>query len=165
MQSKDLQNIVLSKYQNGDTPTKIYHDLSGVTGLRAIKQWCQMICQTGTINLSSLPGCPRLVRTKANIKKVKDHLRRKSRVSTRKIAMELDILRIGVPQILKNGIGLCLYKKLMGSSLSDGQRVKRKKFANGARTNFRKQDTMKTLFSYENYLDIDGVYNSQNDRV
>ena len=79
--------------------------------------------------------------------------------------MELDILRIGVPQILKNDIGLCLYKKLMESSLSDDQRVKRKNFANGARTNFRKQDTMKILFSDEKYFDIDGVYNSQNDRV
>ena len=85
MKSKDLQNVVLSKYQNGDTPTKIYHDLSGAIGLRTIKRWCQMIHQTGTISLSSPPGCPRLVRTKANIKKVKDRLRRKSRVSARKI--------------------------------------------------------------------------------
>ena len=29
MKSKDVQNIVLSKYQNGDTPTEIYHDLNG----------------------------------------------------------------------------------------------------------------------------------------
>ena len=43
MKSKDLQNVVLSKYQNGDTPTKIYHDLSGAIGLRTIKRWCQMI--------------------------------------------------------------------------------------------------------------------------
>ena len=124
MQSKDLQNVVLSRYQNGDTPTKIYHDLSGVIGLRAIKQWCQMIHQTGTINLSSLPGCPRLMRRKANIKKVKHHLHRKSRVSARKIAMELDILRINVRRILGSDIELRLYKKIMESSLSDDQRVK-----------------------------------------
>jgi len=29
MKSKDLQSIVLSKYQKGDTPTKIYRDLNG----------------------------------------------------------------------------------------------------------------------------------------
>ena len=76
MKSKDLQHVVLSKYQNGDTPTKICHDLSGAIGLRTIKRWCQMICQTGTITLSSPSGCPRLVRTKENVKKVKDRLRR-----------------------------------------------------------------------------------------
>ena len=78
MKSKDLQNVVPSKYPIGDTPTKIYHDLSDAIGLRTIKRWCQ----TGPISLS---GCPRLMRTKANIKKVKNCLRRKSRVSTRKI--------------------------------------------------------------------------------
>ena len=88
MKSKDLQNVVLSKYQNGDTPKKIYHDLRGPIGLRIIKQWYQMIHQTGTISLSSPPDCSRLMRTKANSKKVKGHLRRKSRVSTRKIVYE-----------------------------------------------------------------------------
>ena len=43
MKNKDLRNVVLSKYQNGDTPTKIHHDLSAAIGLRTIKWWCQMI--------------------------------------------------------------------------------------------------------------------------
>ena len=110
-----LQNVVLSKYQNGDTPTKIYHDLSGAVGLRTIKQWCQMIRQTGIISLSSSPGCPHLVRTTANIKKVKDRL-----------STELDISRISVRRILKNNMGIRSYKKIIEPSLSDDQRVKRK---------------------------------------
>ena len=57
------------------------------------------------------------------------------------------------------------YKKIIELSLSNDQRVKRKKFANWLRTNFRKDDTMKILFSDEKYLDIDGIYNSPNDRV
>ena len=115
MKSKDLQNAVLPKYQSSNTPTKIYHHLSGTIGLRTIKQWCQMIHQTDTIGLSSPPGCARLVRTKANIKKVKDRLRRKSRVSVQKIAVEFDILRISVQRILKNDTGLRPYKKNNGS--------------------------------------------------
>ena len=101
MKSKDLQNVVLSKCQNDDTPTKIYHDLSGAIGLRAIKQWRQRIRQTGTISLSSPPGCPHLLRTKANVKKVKDRLRPQSPVSARKIATEFDISRTRVRRILK----------------------------------------------------------------
>jgi transposase len=67
MKSKDLQNIVLSKYENGDTPTKICRDLNGGVSLATIKRWCQMIRRTGTIELSGIHSGPRLVRTKQNI--------------------------------------------------------------------------------------------------
>ena len=43
--------------------------------------------------------------------------------------------------------------------------MKRKQFENWVRTNFRKEDTLKLLFSDEKMFDIDGVYNTQNDRV
>ncbi|CAF4222144.1 unnamed protein product [Rotaria sp. Silwood2] len=69
MKSKDPQKVVLSKYQKGDTPKQIYHDLNGGHGLRAIERWCQMIRQSGTITLSKPPGGPRLARTKENIRK------------------------------------------------------------------------------------------------
>ncbi|CAF1513704.1 unnamed protein product [Rotaria magnacalcarata] len=72
MKSIDFQNIVLSKYQNGDTPTKTFHDLNGGIGLRTIRRWCQMILQSGSITLSSPPGCSRLARTKGNIRKTID---------------------------------------------------------------------------------------------
>ncbi|CAF3244156.1 unnamed protein product [Rotaria socialis] len=49
--------------------------------------------------------------------------------------------------------------------LTDKHRGKRKKFANWARANFRKEETMNILFSDEKMFDIDGVYYSQNDRV
>ena len=87
MKSKDLWNVVLSKYQNGDIPTKIYHDLGDAMGLRIIKGWCQ----TGIIILSSPPDRPRLVTTTVKITKVKNRLCRKAQVSTRKTTMELDI--------------------------------------------------------------------------
>ncbi|CAM4828437.1 unnamed protein product [Rotaria magnacalcarata] len=60
MKSKDIQDIVLSKYRNGDTPTKIFRDLSGGVGLATVKRWCQMIRQYGSIKLSSPPGRPRM---------------------------------------------------------------------------------------------------------
>ena len=165
MKSKDLQNIVLSKCQNGDNPTKIYRDLNGGIGLRTIERWCQMIRRSGSITLSGPQGCPRLVTTKATIQKVKHRFRRKKRVSARKIAIELDISARSVRRILKNDLGLSAYKKVIEPSLSDDQKVKWKQFANWLRTNFRKEDTLKILFSDENMFDIDGVYNTQNDRV
>ncbi|CAF1138777.1 unnamed protein product [Didymodactylos carnosus] len=49
--------------------------------------------------------------------------------------------------------------------LTDDHKIKRQKFANWIRTNFRKEETMRILFSDEKMFDIDGVYNAQNDRV
>ena len=80
--------MVLSKYQNGDTPTKIHRDLNDGIGLRTIKRWCQMIRQSGSIKLSSPPGGPHFARTKGNIQKVKHRLRPKKRVLARKLSME-----------------------------------------------------------------------------
>ena len=48
MKSKDLQNIALSKYQKGDTPTEIHCDLISGISLATIKRWCQMIHQSLT---------------------------------------------------------------------------------------------------------------------
>ena len=63
MKSKDLQKIVLSKHQNGDSLTKVCRDLNGGIGLRTIKGLCQMIPQSGSITLSCPPGCSRLMKT------------------------------------------------------------------------------------------------------
>ncbi|CAF2054397.1 unnamed protein product, partial [Rotaria magnacalcarata] len=79
--------------------------------------------------------------------------------------MELGISATRVRRILKIDLGLKPYKKVIESSLSDDQKIKRKQFANWIRNNFRKEETMRILFSDEKFFEIDGVYNSQNDRV
>ena len=70
MKSKDLQKIVLPKCQNGDTPTEIHCNLNSGISLRTIKRWCQMICQSSSIALSTPLDCPRFVRTKSNVQEV-----------------------------------------------------------------------------------------------
>ena len=75
MKSRDLQNIVISKRQNGDGPTKGFRDLSGGLCLKTVKRWCKMIDQTGTVSSSRSPGCPRIIRTSTTIEKVKNRLK------------------------------------------------------------------------------------------
>lgn len=165
MKSKDLQKLVLSKYENGDGPKKIFRDLNGAMGLRTIERWCKMIRETGSIDLSKSPGGPRTVRTKETIQKAKRKMNRTKNMSYRKLARELDISRSSAQRLLKNDLQLRSYKKTVEPLLTDEHKEKRKKFANWVRTNFRKEDTMKILFSDEKMFDIDGIYNSQNDRV
>ena len=49
--------------------------------------------------------------------------------------------------------------------LTNEHKERRVKFANWIRTKFQKENTMKILFSDEKMFDIDGIYNSQNDRI
>ncbi|CAF3930185.1 unnamed protein product [Rotaria sp. Silwood2] len=164
MKSEDLQKLVLLKHQNGDNPTKVFRDLNGVIGLRTITTWYKMINETGSINLSVSSGHPRTARTNANIKKVKQKLQRK-KVSTRGLALDLGISHESARRILRDDLGCRPYKHVIEPALTEEHKEKRKKFANWIRTNFRKQETLKILFSDEKMFDIDGVYNTQNDRI
>ncbi|CAF1670526.1 unnamed protein product [Rotaria magnacalcarata] len=74
MKSKDLQKLVLFKYENGwengDSASKIFNDLNGLVSYRTIRRWCTMIRERGSIDLSHPPGRPPIVRTKAMIRKI-----------------------------------------------------------------------------------------------
>ncbi|CAF2134317.1 unnamed protein product [Rotaria magnacalcarata] len=70
MKSKDLQKLVLSKYENGDSTSKIFNDLNGSVSYHTIRRWCKMIRERGSIDLSHTPGRPPIVRTKVMIRKL-----------------------------------------------------------------------------------------------
>ncbi|CAF1292173.1 unnamed protein product [Didymodactylos carnosus] len=124
-----------------------------------------MIKETGSINLSSPTGRPRVIRSKTMIQKVKNWLKRKKRVSSRKLASDLDISERSIRRILKNDLGLRPYKKRIESLLTNMHKAKRITFANKIRHNFQKEQTMKILFSKEKMFDLNGMYNAENDRI
>ena len=69
MKNKDLQNIVLSKYQKGDTPTEIHRHFNGGISLSTIKSWCQTIRQSYSIHLLGTRAAPWTVRALKRIYK------------------------------------------------------------------------------------------------
>ena len=79
--------------------------------------------------------------------------------------MEFDIPNRGVRRIMENDLELRSYKIVIELLLYDDQKLKRKKSASRVWTNFRKEDTIRNLFSDEKFFDIGSVYNSQNDRM
>ena len=106
MKSKDVQKVVLSKYEKDDRTTKIFQDLNGTISPSTTERWCRGIRQSGSINLPESPGCSRIIRTKGAIEKVKTLLNRRNLVSSRKLARELRISRSNVQRILKNDLKL-----------------------------------------------------------
>ena len=57
------------------------------------------------------------------------------------------------------------YKKTVELLLKDEHKAQCKNFANWARKEFWKEDIMRILFYDEKMFDLDGIYNSQNDRI
>ena len=86
-------------------------------------------------------------------------------MSVRKLAGELDISNGSVVRILKQDLGYRLHKKRVQPALTDFEKSKTMKFANSLRQNFRKEDTLRILFSDEKMFDLDSMYNAQNDRI
>ena len=130
MKSKDIEKVVKTKYENGDDSIKIYCDLTGAVSLPTIKLWIKLMNTTGSIILSSSPSCSRKVRTKAAIIKIKNCLNRKKRVSTRKLAKEINTSRRSIQRILREDLDCKPYKKTIQPKLANLQKNKRVKFAN-----------------------------------
>ena len=65
---------------------------------------------------------------------------------------------------MKNDLGLQPDKMVTKPLLVDDQKIERK-FSNWVQTNLPKEDTVRILFSDEKFFDVDGIYNSQNDRM
>ena len=112
MKSVDLQNIVKSTHLSGDGVMKIFKDLNGALSLSTIKRWVKIINETGAIKLRNSSGCPRTARTKCMIRKLKQRLNRKKRMSTRKLKKELCLSDSSVHRILHDNLGYFLYKKI-----------------------------------------------------
>ena len=91
MKSKDLQNLVLSSYQNCNGSTRVFRDPNGFVSLWTIEQWCKAVIDTGPINLSSSSGRHRTIRTKGAIQMIKHQLERRKPVSSQKAVRHLDI--------------------------------------------------------------------------
>ena len=91
MKSKDVQKVVLSKYEKADGTTKIFQDLNSTIILSTIEQWCRRSRKSDSINLSKPLGRPRIIRTKGAIEKVKTQLNRRNLVSSGTLARQLGI--------------------------------------------------------------------------
>ena len=91
MKSKDLQKLILSKYETGQIPKKVFEDLNGAVSYPTVKRWYKMIRETGAIDASKPSGCHRTVRTKATIQKIKRKSKSGKRTSCRKLALEIDM--------------------------------------------------------------------------
>ena len=101
MFSKDVQKVVLSKYENEDNARKIFRDLNGCVGLRTIERWLKQIRAIGTIDTSNPPGASRTIRTKATIQKVRRSFSKGKKIPERILARELKTSKTSIHRLLR----------------------------------------------------------------
>ena len=101
MKSKDL---ILSKYEAGQTLKKIFQDLNGAVSYPTVKRWCKMIRETDVIDLSKPSDCHRTVQSYKRSKSGK-------RISCRKLTLEMDMSSFSSAyRILRTVLKKKLYK-------------------------------------------------------
>ncbi|CAM4779555.1 unnamed protein product [Rotaria magnacalcarata] len=86
-------------------------------------------------------------------------------VSVRSLAKDCSISKSSSHRVLKEDMKLYPYKMRIEPKLTEEYKNKRKKIVNCVGHNFRKEDTMRILFSDEKIFDLDGMYDSQNQRI
>ena len=52
MKNKDIQKVVKTKYENGDSAARTYRDLARAVSLPTIKLWIKMMNTTGTDSIT-----------------------------------------------------------------------------------------------------------------
>ena len=110
---------------------------------------CKMIPKTGAIDLSKPSACHRTVHTNAAIQKIKRKSKSGKRIFCRKLAFEMDMSFSSAYRIVRKDLKMKTYKINVEPPLKNEYKTQRKKFANWVRKEFRKEDTMRILFSDE----------------
>ena len=120
-----------------------------------------MIRKSGSIKLSTPPGGPHFARTSKTIEKVKHKLNQQM-VSVRSWAKDYNISKSSAHRILKDTLKVCAYKMRIEPKLTEEHKNKRKELVNWVGYNFRKEDTMRILFSDEEMKQMKKVASKRN---
>jgi transposase len=134
MKTKDLQNLVLSKRQNGQKAATIFRELEGQISIKTVRRWIKMIDENGAIDLHKSPGRKRAARTTTTIQTTKRLLKGKKKVTVRKLRDKLGISYGSAQSILTKDLRLKPYKKRIEPNLSDDQKKIAFDFITGSRT-------------------------------
>ncbi|CAF4492964.1 unnamed protein product, partial [Rotaria sp. Silwood2] len=130
-----------------------------------VRWWQHLYKTTGTIDLKTPTGRPRIIRTKHLIRKLKQRFTDKGRRSARQLSKSLGASRGTMGRIIREDLHLHAYHITTQPNLQDYHKQRRISFAYWVRKSLRKKDHRKILFTDDKYFGLNGIFNRQNDRV
>lgn len=120
---------------------------------------------TGSIKKRHKGGQSLTATSPANIKTVRERLRREPRRSGRKLAKELKISQDSVRRIIKNKLHKTTYKIQKIHQLTDAQKKVRAERVKRLLARHAKHEIPNIVFSDEKIFTVEQVVNKQNDRI
>ena len=119
-------------------------------------------------SIKSTGSCQRTIRTKGNIQKINtsNRLTKVSLITKNRSSLKAFLVSVFEEYSEMIDVGLWVHN-IQNANYCSLMSInkKRVKFVNWIRTKFRKENTMKILFSDEKMFDIDGIYNFQNHQI
>lgn len=158
------REAIIELYRAGTSAPKIIKLLKAPksTVYDAVKRYEEL----GNAKDRPKSGRPRTARTKANIKAVREKVRRNPKRSMRKMAQEMNMDPKSMRTIVKGDLKLSPFKLKTRQQLTVLQKRKREERAR-LLLNFMKSGTQtgEIVFSDEKMFTVEAQFNSQNDRV
>nr|CDJ96472.1 transposase [Haemonchus contortus] len=127
---------------------------------RTIKRYREL----GTEDDRSGRGRPATVVTTANLRRVRERIRRQPSQSAHKMSREMGINESSLRRIIRK-LGLKAYKKNKCQKLTDAQKEKRKERSRELLRRFGNGRHLRILFTGEKLFTVEQVVNKQNDRA
>lgn len=118
--------------------------------------------ETSSIDDRQRSGRPRSIRTPANIKLIRERVRRNPCRTQKKMALQANISRISVNRILKYDLKLKAYSRRKVHYLNDRLRKLRRE---RCRQLLKRHDPKKILFTDEKIFTVEEKFNRQNNKV
>ena len=147
---RSTQKVVLSKYHNGDTSTKIHRDINGRIGFTTIKRWWQMIRHFALHQIVKSIRWSTFRKNKGKYSQGKITFTPKERVSARKLSMDLWISERSVRRIMKNDLERRSYKKVIEPLLFNDQKIKRRNICKlGSKKFSKRRNNENSLFRWQ----------------
>lgn len=160
---KQLRSTVISLYEAGAKPMEIFNQLKSIGASRNFVYYTlKRYRETQSINDRPRTGRPRSVRTPANIKLIRERLRRNPCRTQKKMALQTNISRISVNRILKYDLKVKAYSRRKVHYLNDRLRKMR---LDRCRMLLRTHDPRKILFTDEKIFTVEEKFNRQNNKI
>ena len=161
--TKELRATVVSLFKAGKKPMDIFREVKTFGVSRNFVYYTiKRYKETSSMQDRQRSGRPRSVRTPANIKIIRERLRRNPCRTQKKLALQTNISRVSINRILKYDLKVKAYSRRKVHYLNDRLREMRRE---RCPILLRRHDARKILFTDEKLFTVEEKFNRQNNKV
>ena len=152
-------------YRNGKTASEIFRLLKPKVSRSGVFKIIKRFKETGSFLPRVRNTPPRPIRTPTLIKIIKNKIKKNPKRTVRRLALEANVSRMTIHNILKKDLKLYPYKMVKRQLLTEATKKKRLERAKLLLQRLRDHSQPLVLWTDEKLFTVQAVHNPQNDRV